>query len=155
MLGGSQFISGHCTLLVEMGSSGHIFRPGEIKNTVRSSDILISRRRYFLRCQFGLFNFLDHQTRFFKLTNVSSSLFSSCVVVLVLVTGIPDVYLLLTGTLVPFTTTSFHVTFELFNGIFSFLSTDYFQSFFPVFRHVVIFNTLLYWEGYVVIIQIL
>ena len=128
MLGGSQFISGHCTLLVEMGSSGHIFRPGEIKNTVRSSDILISRRRYFLRCQFGLFNFLDHQTRFFKLTNVSSSLFSSCVVVLVLVTGIPDVYLLVTGTLVPFTTTSFHVTFELFNGI----SSPFVNILFPI-----------------------
>ena len=60
--------------------------------------------------------------------NVSSSLFSAHVVVLVLVTGIPDVSLLVTGTLVPFTTTSFHVTFELSYLPYRLL-TDYFQSF--------------------------
>ena len=50
--------------------------------------------------------------------NVSSLLFLAHVVVLGLVPVIPYVSLLLTGTLVPFTTTSFHVTFELFYGIF-------------------------------------
>ena len=51
--------------------------------------------------------------------NVIYSLFSTPDVVLVLVTGIPDVSLLLTCTLVPVTTMSFHVNFELFNGIYS------------------------------------
>ena len=73
--------------------------------------------------------------------NVSSSLFSAHVVVLVLVTGITDVSLLVTGTLVPFMKTSLHVTFQIFNGMFPRLSTDYFQSFFAFFLHVVIFNT--------------
>ena len=40
-----------------------------------------------------------------------SSLFLAPIVVLVLVTGIPDVSLLVTRTLVPVKTTYFHVTF--------------------------------------------
>ena len=49
--------------------------------------------------------------------NVIYLLFLIPIVVLVLVTGITDVYLLITRALVPVTKTSFHVTFELFGGI--------------------------------------
>ena len=88
-------------------------------NTIQSSDLARLRRRYVHACQFGLVNFSDNPTVFFKLMNVNSSLFLNPVVALVLLTGISDVLLLLTCTLVPVTTTSFHVTFELFNGIYS------------------------------------
>ena len=111
--------------LLERGALVHIFRPAEIKNTMRSSDLLISRRRYVLRCQFGLVTFSYNQTVFLKLMNVSSALFSARVVVLVLLTVIQDISLLGTGTLVPFTTTSFHIIFQLFNG------------FFPVYRRII------------------
>ena len=91
----------------------------EIKNKMQYSDLLRSRRRYAHGCQFGLVTFSDNQTGFFKFTNIISSLFSAPVVVLALVIGILDVSLLLTFTLVPVTKTSFHVTFELFNGVYS------------------------------------
>ena len=55
-----------------MGALGHIFRPSDINNTMQSSDLLISRIRYVLRCQFGLVDFSDNQTGFLKSMNVSS-----------------------------------------------------------------------------------
>ena len=95
---------------------------------MRSSDILISRRRYTNGCQFGLVNLLENQTGFLKFLNVTSLLFLAPVVVLVLVTVIPYVYLLLTRTLVPVTTISFHVTFDIFNGI----SSLFVKGLFPI-----------------------
>ena len=94
-----------------MSALGHIFQPDEIRNTMQYSDLLRSRRRYVHGCQFGLVSFLDNQTVFLKFMNVMPSLFSDHVVVLVLVTSILDVSLLVTCTLGPVTTTSFHVNF--------------------------------------------
>ena len=91
-----------------MTASGHIFRPTEVMNTMQSSDLARLRRRYVHACQFGLVNFSDNPTVFFKLMNVNSSLFLNPVVALVLLTGISDVLLLLTCTLVPVTTIPFH-----------------------------------------------
>ena len=119
--------------MLEMDTSGHILRTSEIKNMMPSSDILISRRIYVLRCQFGLVNFSDNQTGFFQLMDVSSSLFSDRIVVLVLVNSIQDVSFLVTGTLVPFMTISFHVTFELFNGFFPPFIDGLFPIIFPRF----------------------
>ena len=119
--------------MLEMTAFGQIFLPTEFMNTMQSSDIFRSRRRYVHGFQFGLVHFLDNQTGFLKFMNVISLLFLTPVVVLVLVTGIPDVYLLVTGTLVPFTTTSFHVTFELFNGIYSLFVDGFFPIMFPLF----------------------
>ena len=106
-------------ILLEMTASGRIFRPTEIRNMMRYSDLVISRRRYVHGCQFGLVNSLDNQNGFLNFMNVISSLFSVPAVALVLLTVIQDVSLLLTRALVPVTTTSLHVTFELFNGISS------------------------------------
>ena len=94
-----------------MTALGHIFQPDEIRNTMKSSDLLVPRIIYVHGCQFGLVNFSDNQTGFIKFMNIMSSLFLAPIVVLVLVTGIPDVSLLVTRTLVPVKTTYFHVTF--------------------------------------------
>ena len=91
-----------------MTASGHIFRPTEVMNTMQSSDLARSRRRYVHTCHFGLVNFSDNQTGFFKFMNDISSFFLTFIVALVLVTDITEVLLLLTCTLVPVTTISFH-----------------------------------------------
>ena len=100
---------------------------------MQSSDLVISRRRYVHGCQFGLVSFPDNQTGFFMFMNFISSLFSTPVVVLVLITGIPDVSLLLTRTSVPVMTTSFHVAFEIVNKIYSPFVDGLFPIIFPPF----------------------
>ena len=120
-------------ILLEMTASGRIFRPTEIRNMMRYSDLVISRRRYVHICQFGLVTFSDNQTGFLKFMNVVSSLFSVPDVALVLITGIQDVSLLLTSTLVLVTTTSFHITFELFNRISSPFFRQIVSNHFPCF----------------------
>ena len=116
-----------------MAILGHIFRLTEVMNTLRSSNIVISRRKYVHGSQFGLIIILDNQTGFFKFLNINYSLYLSHVVVSVLVTGILDFYLLLTCTLVPVTTASFHVDFELFNGISSLFVNGLFPIISPYF----------------------
>ena len=125
-----------------MTALGHIFQPDEIRNTMKSYDLLVPRIIYVHGCQFGLVNFSDNQTGFIKFMNIMPSLFLAPIVVLVLVTGIPDVSLLVTRTLVPVKTTYFHVTFQLFNGISSPFVDGFFPIISPIFRHVTIFNTI-------------
>ena len=116
--------------------SGHIFQSAEVRNTMQSFDVVARV------CKFGLVNFLDNQTGFFKFMNVIYLLFSTPVVVLVSVTSIPEFSLLLTRTSIPVTTTSLHVAFEIFYCISSLFVNDFFQSISPFFRHVVMSTPL-------------